>query len=324
MIGIRMKITDSASLYDALVNGFDKLNDEGREAEAKKKGIWRGGTSGCITAKGQVLGADPRQAVLRYLGIQMPTDYDTQLMFDAGLTNEDSFVNLLSKSGVPFKTEEDIPMVRELSNGDKVTGRPDVVILSPDGEPTLGIELKLICSENSAMTKALFGRETVDTKHLIQACNYAGYFGIPWSLVYTSRMLYSVPYYAKKDARAVEKFFTHAEHRAVRNDPKTGLPYMIRPFQSLYDITLGPDGDTFYLNGEPTIITKSGIDRYYEYCAECIAKKEVPRKRSGSVDHFGKAIPKAKNKTIKYDDFKAARTGKGFDIWVEDCRKIAE
>lgn len=312
-----MKITDSHSLYDTLVAGFNKKEAASRKAEAAKTGRWRGGSSGCITANGIVLGDDPRKVVLRYLGIQTKIDYDTDLMLQAGLKSEDSFTELLDQAGVNYKCEEDVPMIRSLPNGDTVTGRPDVVIFDGD-TPTLGIELKLVCSDNSAMNKALFGRETIDTKHLVQSCHYAGHFGIPWSLVYTSRVIYPVPFYARRNE---EKFFAYPEHRAIRRDAK-GEAFQMKPFQSLYDITIADDGDTFLLNGEPTLVTKSGIDRFYQYCAECVAEKKIPRKRSGEYDHFG--VRNKKNKTIQFDDFKGATTTKGWDQWIADCKKIAE
>jgi hypothetical protein len=311
-----MKITDSVSLYDQLVEGFNRKQAKAVEAEKKKQGTWRGGSSGCITSRGKVIGADPRAVVLRYLGIQKPIDYDTDLMLQAGLASEDSFNELLDEAGVNYKCEEDIPMVRKLSNGDLVTGRPDAIILDENDQPTLGIELKLICSDNSAMNKALFARETVDSKHLVQSCHYAGFFNVPWSLVYTSRVIYPIPFYARKNE---EKWFAYPEHRAIRRDDK-GEAFQFKPFQSLYDIELADDGDTFLLNGQETVITKSGIDKFYEYCAECVATKTIPRKRSGGIDHWGDATKK--NKTIQFDDFKEARTD-SWDNWIADCKKIS-
>ena len=311
-----MEITDSVSLYDQLVEGFNKKQARSKETEKDKQGIWRGGSSGCITKSGKVIGADPRTVVLRYLGIQTDIDYDTDLMMQAGLKNEDSFTELLDEAGVNYKCEEDIPMKRNLPNGDLVTGRPDVVILGDNGEPTLGIELKLICSDNSAMNKALFARSEIDSKHLVQSCHYSGYFDVPWSLVYTSRVIYPIPFYARKNE---EKWFDYPDHRAIRRDAK-GEAFQFKPFQSLYDITLDEDGDTFLLNELPTQITKSGIDEFYLYCAECVATKTIPRKRSGGIDHWG--IPTKKNKTLLFDDFKDARTD-SWDNWIADCKEIA-
>ena len=95
---------------------------------------------------------------------------------------------------------------------------------------------------------------------------------------------------------------------------------MIKPFQSFYDVTY--EGDNLLLDGEVTNITKSGITAFYEYCSDCIKNKEIPTKRSGGVDHWGKTTKK--NKTLLYDDFKGADTSSGFDAWVADCKRIAE
>jgi hypothetical protein len=310
-------IHDKYTLYDALTEGFAKKQAE----ETDPTGKWRGGSAGCITNSGAVLGTDPREAVLRFLGVQMPTDYDTQLMFDAGLTNEDSFCELLEKNGVSFLREEEIPVSYELDNGEKVTGRPDVVLVNEEKAPVMGVELKLICSPFSAADKAAWFKGNVDSKHLIQACHYAAFFDVPWVLAYTSRVLYSFPYYAAKDRKAEEKHMIYPDHRAIRRSDN-GKPFMIRPFQSFYDITLADDGDTFLLDGEPTRITKSGIRRFYEYCSECVRNKEIPTKRSGGIDHFGNTNDK--NKTLMYDSFKEADTFNGFDAWVESCREITK
>lgn len=328
-------IEDKFMLYDALVEGFNRQNRKDRENEATKAGTWRGGSSGCITDTGAVLGADPREVVLRYLGIQMPIEYDTKLMFDAGLQNEESFVAFLDEANVHYRKEEEIPMVYELPNGDKVTGRPDVIIgrdipntdtngPNPFFNPELGVELKLICSPFSAADRAAWFKGKVDSKHLVQSCHYAGHFGIPWVLAYTSRSNYAMPFYArntKKNPNAESKHMIHPEHRAVRRDDK-GSPFMMTPFQSFYDVTLGADGDTFMLDDEPTKITKSGIEAFYMYCSDCIKNKEIPQKRSGGIDHFGNAVDK--NKTLLYDRFKEANSLGTFDEWVESCRALAE
>ena len=97
-------------------------------------------------------------------------------------------------------------------------------------------------------------------------------------------------------------------------------PFMIKPFQSFYDVTY--EGDNLLLDGEVTNITSSGITAFYEYCSQCIKDKEIPRLISGGVDHLGKRTKK--NKTLLYDPFKDADTGSGFDAWVADCMRIAE
>ena len=310
---------DKFSFYDALTHGFNLKNAKANEREKIKKGIWRGGNSGCLTPNGAVIGCDTRQTVLRFLGIQKDTSYDTSLMFDAGLKNEDSITELLDEAEVTYKCEEEIPMKYELESGELVTGRPDTVILKAD-KPVLGIEHKLICSPFGAVAKAAWFKATVDPKHLVQACHYASYFNIPWVLAYTSRVMYSFPYYAAKDRKAEEKHMIDPDHRAVQRG-ENGKPFMIRPFQSFYDITLAEDGDTFLLDGEPTKITKSGIKAYYEYCSACVRDKVIPSKRGGGIDHFGVATKK--NKNLLYDDFKSVSATE-YEQWVNDCRQLAE
>lgn len=315
-----MKITDKYSFYDALVEGFHNKIKAEQEEERKKVGYWRGGSSGCITESGAVLGTDPRIAVLRYLGIQVPQKYDDRLMTDAGIGNEIAVVELLKAAQVDSKQEDEVPMIYMLDNGESVKGRPDLIIF--DGPtPTIGIELKLICSPNGAAEKAAWFKGKPDTGHFVQACHYASHFQIPWVLAYTNRVYQSFPYYAARDKIAEQKHMIHPEHRAILRDDK-GKPFMIKPFQSFYDITLDADGDTYLLDGQPTLVTKSGMQRYYEYCTNCIQNKVIPTKRSGSLTMLGDPIEN--NKTLKYYDFKGENALGSFDEWVESCKQIAD
>ena len=95
--------------YEQLTAGFNKTNAAGTAAEASKIGTMRGGSSGCMLPDGSILGSDPRKAVLRFMGIQTRTSFDTNLTFQAGHNNEDGIDELLSASGVPFLREAECP-----------------------------------------------------------------------------------------------------------------------------------------------------------------------------------------------------------------------
>ena len=306
---------DKFSYYDLLQKGFKAK----QAREVDKAGVWRAGSSGCILPKGVVVGTDPRSAVLRFLGIQMPTTYDKQLMFDAGFANEDYQNALIRDAGAEFRCEEEIPLVRTLPNGDPLTGRPDTVVGSMEGEifiPELGIDHKALCAPFSAFDKASWGRGEADPTNVVQCCTYSRHFEIPWVLAYTSRVMHGFPFFA---AANEEKFVSDPFHRAIMRDEKTGKPFMFDTFQSFYDIVL-EDG-IFLVDGEPTQITPEGIDAFYVYCADCVRNKEIPALRSGGWDHFGRKT--RKNKTLLYDDFKEADGITDFDEWVEECRRIA-
>lgn len=319
-----MKPTDKFTLYHSLTDGFKQINGVKVKEEEAKKGIWRGGTVGCMLEDGRIIGEDPRKAVLRYLGIQMPTTFDKNLMFQAGVFNEDAWTELLKANGTVFKTEEEIPMVRKFTTSDGVqytiTGRPDVVVGEmKDGifVPTLGVELKLTCSFHTAIKIANFADDRPKSGHIVQAAGYSSFFGIPWVLAYTSRVNWPVPYGNPTRSNPTGRW--SMDHRALKRDDN-GRVYSMEPFISMYDLTW--EGDRLLVDNEPSVITKEGILRWYQYCAECIETKTIPQKRGGGWEYDGTEAKK--NDCIVYDDFKDANTLQGWDKWISDCKDIAK
>lgn len=319
---------DKFKFYDLLQTGYQNIRIAGEKKDAETAGIWRGGSSGCITPAGAIVGADPREVVLRFLGIQTKNSYDSKLMFDEGLGNEESVNALLDAAKVEYRCEEDFPMKYTLPSGEVVTGRPDCVLgkraYAYGGEvehfiPTLGIEHKAICSPFGAYDRASFGRVEADPKHFVQAAHYAGYFDIPWVLAYTSRVWHLIPGFVTRDES--KWLAKDPDHRAISRDEKSGKAFMLKPFQSFYDITMDEEG-FFLQDGEKTAISKDGITAFYMYCSNAIKNKEIPKLRSGGVDHFGKKT--RKNKSLLYYEFKEADGVTDFDEWVEACRQIAE
>lgn len=306
-------MSNKLELYGMLQSGFVEKQNR-REAEAQKNpgGDWRGGNSGCITEDGIILGESPRNAVLRHLGIEFPTTLDDDLIFDAGFRNEDHWAELLELSGTPIKQESEIPVSWSLPNGQTITGRPDIVVMNSDDSPKFGIELKLISSNGKMKRHSHFGDGNPIPYHVCQAAHYSHRLGVDWVLGYTSRTHFT-SFYWRGDSW---KF----EHRAMLMDSKNDKPVSISPFISMYDISW--KDDVMLLDGKPTIITASGIERFYQYCSDCVTNKVIPT-HGNNVDIWGNAEKKP-SQHVTYDDFAEASTESGFDEWITQCKEIVE
>jgi len=310
-------MSNKIALYQMLQNGFDEKQRQRKlDKAANPGGDWRGGNSGCITSDGLIIGESPRNAVLRHLGVEMPTTLDDDLIFEAGFKNEEHWEELLKFARVPIKMEEEIPIKWSLPNGQTITGRPDIVVgkRSTEIPPTsfvsdFGIELKLISSNGKMQRHSHFGDANPIAYHVCQAAHYSSQMGIDWVLAYTSRAHFTSFYWGAPKW----KF----QHRSMIWDSKNGKPISIGPFISMYDLTW--DDDTLLLDGHPTLITASGVEKFYQYCSDCVTNKIIPP-HGGEVDIWGNK--EKKNHHVLYDDFTDANTEAGFDQWVIDCRSI--
>jgi len=219
--------------------------------EVKKRGILRGGNSGCLTEGGDVLGSCHRTTLGRYLGVSTPNDEHSVFYFAAGYGNEDRWIDLLTAAwDGKILREEETPIrwtARSLGGREvPVTGRPDVVLCDNDGQPITGIELKKVCSSYRAVK--VFLAVEPDTKHLIQAAHYSWQLGkLPWILSYTSDSSYDTPYWAIKKYSAERKI-------------KPGRHHFYCAWQDDTFCFIHPEtGETV-----PTRITSAGIQRYYD------------------------------------------------------------
>lgn len=312
-------------LYEAMRKGHQILAAE--HDSTPPETALRGGNSGCFVGESQIAGACPKSAVLRYFGIQKPTSFDQQLMFDAGVNNEDAVTAMLGAAGVYYRCEENWPTKWE-AGGIPVTGRPDIVVgqetgpLEKDFIPEYGVEEKLLCSVWSVMKNAHFivggGPKT---NHVIQAAHYSWQNDyLPWVIHYSSRVNWAIPFYAQRPSKKNPEGYFTEDHRALRRDDK-GIPYTFLPFVSLYDLTWVED--TLLIDNQLTAISGEGIRKYYEYLAACIKSREVPKIQS-LYNHKGELIPIDKNEAVRYYDFIEAREDSGFDTWLDDCREIAK
>ena len=311
-------------LIGSLVSGFDAMEAAASIVEESKDAL-RGGNSGCFVEEGRIAGSDPRVGILRYFGIQEKTDYRKQLMFDAGLTNEDSIVGQLKAAGCAVRMEEEVPVKWKAGHMD-VTGRPDVMVgevMDDKFAAEYGIELKLFCSVWSVMKHANFIRESKPkTDHIIQAAHYSWQNSyLPWVVLYANRVNWSIPFYAqKKTKRMPDGYFTDRDSPALRKSDDD-VPYTFLPFVCGYDLSW--DGDQLLVEGKHSAVRGEGIRQYYEYLASCIKDREVPEIQS-LYDFNGDRIPEDKNDNIRYYKFKEARENLGLDTWLEDCKEITK
>ena len=175
------------------------------ELEKTKVGILRAGNTGLLLADGRVTGKCARLTYLRFKGIQVEeADHSRELMFAAGRTNEDSWMEVLRAADptLIIRREEEIPIGWKTDNGTSVTGRPDIVlghvsILSGQFVPEIGIELKQACSLWTCRDVGILMRPKVP--HLMQAAHYSWQLGIPFELWYTNRTDFAVMGWAQKN-----------------------------------------------------------------------------------------------------------------------------
>lgn len=135
-----------------------------------------------------------------------------------------------------------------------VLGSPDIVLADRAGVWDTILELKLVSSVNSAVSKHLQGEP--DSKNLIQSATYMWLTGKPVILCYTSRTYFALEFQRKKYGLA-----------------------RIEPFYRMYYLSF-KDGVLFYrdefeVKDVRTVITADGIERYYEQVARMGREKKL-------------------------------------------------
>jgi len=297
----------SEKIYALLNKGFEEMQERRRIEEDQKEPALRGGNSGAMLPDGTIIGGDPRIAVLRYLGIETPVDFDLQLLFHAGLLNEEAVAELLEMSGAKFKREEDCPVEWMTKNGSSVTGRPDFGELEIDGKKG-GIELKAILGNWSAVKYAHFGYAKPKPDNVCQGAHYFFKSGADfWVLMYISRSHTS--FYVGADK------LKDPNHRALKMNK--GKAVGAKPFMSIYEMQKGEDG-FIYMDGKKTVIDEASIDRYYEYVYDCIRNEKVPVVNS-AADIYGNPIKLKEYNTYFIYDTRISN----WSEWVLDCQQRA-
>jgi hypothetical protein len=268
----------------------------------------RGGNSSACFGN-RIIGLNPKSAVLRYLGLELPNSFDTQLLFAGGFGNETHHSELLNEAGVDFKEEEQVPInwsVTVLNDDEEpitfpISGRPDHCLMKDD-KVVFVLEQKQIASSWKSFTLANFGEAQPKPENICQAAHYSYMHGkVPSALVYTSRTWNA----AKKPTSK----FINPEHRAVM---KGGEDFVIgiKPHMALYDLEWRDD-DYLYMDARKTVITFARIQQYYELIAHSIVTKTIPDFHYS--DQWGK--PMTKSKVEKYWNFKDCPET-DWDTWI--------
>lgn len=256
------------SLLNTLLKGRQALRDQHNEGETEKKGTLRGGSSGILTSTGEVYGTCPRISYLRKLGFQVEVEPYADILFAAGYANEDIVAAELEAAGETIKREEEVPVVWSTENGTVVSGRPDIIIM--DGETKkVGLELKLISSIWTA--KSVLGTYEPKSDHLIQAAHYSWQHEIPWKLLYANRAYWHINY---------NKFLTTAFQGNEYCEDKEGRPFRVLPAYLPFDVEW-QEGSLYYSKEGvddkiPTVITKEGIEAYYEAVSRLTPESNLP------------------------------------------------
>lgn len=301
------------------------------EGDRLKLGNLRAGNSGIMDPQGNIAGGCHRRSHLRQLGIELevPTT-DKLLMFDLGFANEDlvydALVTTLSE-GETMLREEEIPIEWMTTNGTKVTGRPDIVILN-QGKPTRLLELKSVHSMWTA--KDVFFNKTPKMENLVQTAHYMWKLDVQGSLIYRSySQLGQGMAGGKREDRKwmLDQFpkFGQPGSEFIEFNKKTGVPKHLKQFEIVYDVEFDIEGVLQYrVEGTDrwvtTVISKQDIERYFEYVSTMGEKKLM-----GPTFTLIKAD--GRNDTYNHADYcdacKLADFAKGdYDRWLELARTV--
>jgi hypothetical protein len=304
--------------------GQAELNRQHQELEETKRGVLRAGNSGAVTEDGAVLGKCARITLARFLGHQAPTPAQRQLMFAAGIGNEDIWDKVLSATGYEgvILREEEIP-VRWTVPGTtiEVSGRPDFVLADDQRNPLVVLELKLVSSYYTAMGVKYGTDPKPKTDHLCQAAHYCWQLGVPGKICYSSRVDWHVSTWDKKK---FEPDVPGVEYNA-RGEAKK-----IYPFYQIFDVRIGDGGVVEYsVEGadewKQTLITQQGIVEYYKLVTEMAEKRKLgPRpsglEASGHKAYFDQCDPQYCDFALACDRFE----DRSFDEWLDAIRLISQ
>lgn len=306
--------------------GRAKLDADHSAQERAKAGILRVGTSGIIIPVNGaeiIIGHCARKAMARTLGFQQPVEENRHLMFGGGLANEDAVVADLTAglpAGFTLKREEEIGVSFKLSDGTEVSGRPDIVLCDAAGAPVSGIECKAVCSIWTA--KAVGFERNPKTDHLIQAGIYAKLLGVPYTLVYSSRVDWVVP-----DWAARKGWFNGHDEITERN--ARGDVNKILPFEMYYDLIWNDDSLFWAESGadewHPTAITWDSVLKFYETVAAGLSSKTLPA-RPAPIDVSDTSKTTFDACDAKYCQWAhlCDRHEADFSKWIKEVAKISK
>lgn len=276
------------------MKGIDNLSVEGDKKEQDKKYMLRGGTAGCyLPDKNGFIGANPREALGRFLGLQVKKPKRVKLIFQSGLGSEKQFEVNVRAAGVQFKSDTDYPIYVENWAGKyPLSGRPDGVFLKND-VPQFGVELKAVLSSSSA--EKIFLEDKPKTENLCQATKYTLATGLPWVLIYSN-------------IAAQGKFKTqvpigHKEFFISLEDDKVVLESDMNPRRE-------------------TVITASGVHAFDQAIVEAYETKDISFLDWLDGDIFGQPNPYDGRVYSEWD--LAVSANQSYDNWLRDAELISK
>lgn len=321
----------SSRVHILLDQGLRNLVDAHAKEESTKVGTLRAGNTGALLEDGSILGKCARLTYLRYKGIQVEAaDYSRELMFAAGRTNEDSWIQVLKAAdpSLEMKAEEEIPVKWETANGIAVTGRPDLVLFK-EGKPDLGIELKLAASVWTAKDVGINMKPKM--LHLLQAAHYSWQLDVPFELWYTSRVDWPIVGWMVKQFPKQGEFGSHLLQYSEKGDPKKILPfaqgYSLRwnKKDKLEWRPLVMHASQVSMEDIPwmdTPISKEGIKNYYELVSSIDSTRQLPP-RPVNLESTGEAGAYSICDYCPLKETCTKEEGKGFDTWVAAVQKVS-
>lgn len=328
-------------LLQLIANSRAAHRQEHIEKEKAKAGVLRAGSTGIMSEEGEVAGACHRVSLLRSKGIEVdPPTWDKYIMFELGYANEDVILKQLRESlpeGYTVKSEEEIPIEWHTSNGTKVTGRPDLVIMGPDGKAEMGIELKSVHSVWVAR-EVLFKKQP-KLANLAQAAHYMWKLGLSdYKLFYKSYsqlgqgmagnewIVKQFPRLGEPGSEFIE-FTEVSEAQAAKGKGPT-IKH-IKQFEIVYDLKWDRNGRLQYrVEGTrsvwtPTIITKAALESYFEFVSR-MDKEKILGPLPAAVDSSGDKLNYSQCKYCPLQATCKEYASKGYDKWMEQVLKVTE
>ena len=315
------------TVYDSYMKGLQAYIEALRKEEKNNIGTLRGGNTGFIDEKGVVYGTSsncPRRSLLRMKGIEDdPVTIQNQIMFDGGISNEDIFVERLKDTCEEVHHDsKDYTTEWETSNGTKVTGRPDVIVVQKSGEK-IGVELKGLFSLWKARD-VLERRPKFD--NLLQSAHY--FYQLKkkgvlerYELLYINRNYFAsnemaaklLPKYGSKWSEYIQYRFyelrpkktgegwtkgkiTEQQYldisRTAKADTVIAQPANIIPFCISYELRWNSNGHLAFRavgddSWKQSIITWDSIENYYETVSK-MEETDILPKRPKEVRVDGK------------------------------------
>jgi len=288
---------------ELLKQGREALQQQHQSLETQKLYTLRIGNSG-MYSEGKWYGQCPRRVIARYYGIQTEDTSGHRdskfLMFDGGYTNEDSWVQLLTKAwrgNVLRETECEVnTYIQSAEAPVPLSGRPDILLTDKLNQPVVGFELKQVSSIWTARSVLVQGVPKLS--HLCQALNYQILLKAPaYELWYTARTKYpNFKFFGKLlfETEGETAVPAHLLQHCEFNDK--GSIKALHPFMSGYKMEL-VDGKLvvtqmtrdFVGEPQPTIITLEGIQDFWGEIVKCIKSDRLPEAPE-SVDVFGNRL----------------------------------